>query len=130
MLVKRDSLSTYICSVKVAILKRLFIYLLFAITGIGSSSSFALTPTSSNNEGLEVLQQDHHNLPLFSEEIEGTFLLQIVSGKQLGNQGKIYAFVTLSVIEQEVVEKEETSVFLQIQKTLLKQYIFPFHFFW
>ncbi|HSI71051.1 MAG TPA: hypothetical protein VK941_12520 [Gillisia sp.] len=111
-------------------MKGLYVYLLLTIMGIGNSSSFAFSPAPSHNEGLEVLQQDHHNLPLFSEEIEGTFILQIVSGKQPGNQGKITAFITHSIIGPEVIDFEEPSVFLQLQKILLNQHIFPFHFFW
>lgn len=115
---------------KTLILKRLFIYLLFVLTGIGNSSSFAFSPVSAFPGEAEVLKQDHHNLPIFSEEIEGTLLLQVSSGKQLGNQGKITAYNSPGISGPEVVDEEEPSVFLQLQKILLKQYIFPFHFFW
>jgi hypothetical protein len=104
--------------------------MLFVLTGIGSSNSFAFSPATSIDLEEEILQQAHHNLPFFCEEIGGTLLLQIVPGKQLGNQGKIIAFITPKASALEVEDNKEPSVYLQLQKLLLKKHIFPFHFFW
>ncbi|QCY69734.1 hypothetical protein FHG64_10170 [Antarcticibacterium flavum] len=108
----------------------MFIYLLLAIISIGNSNSFALSPAAPLQVEQETLQEDSHNLPLFSEEIAGTFIFQVVTAKPFGNQGLLSAFTTPAHSKQVYLDPLCLSVYPEIQKALIKRHTFPFHFFW